>query len=82
MFIDVSPLQSIELSKIEAIEILDNLNCMIYTASRSYRIAMPKEVVLSMIESKSQNVEKPSKQIANLENLLKQLLQGSTSPRI
>lgn len=79
MFIDITPLISVETNNIEAIEMIDQLNCLVHTNSRSFRVDMPKDVLVSLIKSRT---EKPKEPMSNVENLLAQILQGQQSQKV
>lgn len=78
MFIEVSPLVSVEIEKIEAIEVVDAFNCLVYTSSRSFRVSFPKDVFISMIESRSNKKEEPMNKV---EKMLQQIYSSGATPR-
>lgn len=77
MFLDVGNGVSINSEFIESIESIDNMNCSVVTSSRSYLVAMPKELVMSMIckedgeERKMSSVEKLLTQIYSTQQTLR-----------
>lgn len=76
MMIDVGNGISVSSEHIESVESLDDLNCVINCSSKSYTIAMPRGLVVSMIERDSE--ENP---MSNVEKLLHQLYQSQVTPR-
>lgn len=78
MFIDINSQLSIEIKHIESVEALDDLNCMIYTSSRTYKVTMPKGIILQMIESREKVVKDSS---SNIEKLLTQIYSTQSTPR-
>ena len=68
---------SIAASKVVAVESLNDLSCAIYTESRVFTVHMPKDVVLTMIDSRI----KGHNSMSRVEELLTQIYQGSVTPR-
>ncbi len=77
MFIDVSPDLSIDTKSIEAVEAINELSCMVYTTRHSYKVGMPKGIILSMIQSK----QKSNDSNGRVEDLLQKLYAGGATPR-
>lgn len=77
MWLEVSPELSISSKDIVAIQSVDSLNCIVYTELRQFDVAMPKEVVASLVEARSKNVNPMS----NVERLLTELYKGQATPR-
>ena len=82
MIVEITPQVSINTDNIESIEIIDDLNCVIYTNNRSFVISMPKNVVVEIIESRSLQKTKPDESMLRVERLLNKLFSTQQSPRI
>ena len=76
MFIEVSKGMNIEAKYIEAIEEVDALNSIIYTSSRTFNVAMPASILVSMVETRT----KSNSSMNNVEKLLQQIYQGQATP--
>ena len=77
MFIEVRKGLRVEAKHIEAVEEVDALNSIIYTPSRTFNVAMPYDVIASMIESRTKS---NSNSMTNVEKLLHQIYEGQTAP--
>ena len=77
MWLDVSEDLSIVAKSIIAIESIDSINSMVYTDGRTFKVTMPKAVLMSMIESRMKN----QSSMTNVEKLLTQIYQGQATPR-
>lgn len=81
MFIDVGEGISISSKHIEAIETLNELSCIVHTTTKSFEVYMPREVLLTFIESK----DKSSSGMSNVEKLLTKIYSqqdsGAATPR-
>ena len=78
MWLDVSEDLSIVAKEIIAVESVDQISSLVYTEQRTFKVSMPKAVLMSMIESRIKGKDSMS----NVERLLTQLYQGQTAPRV
>ena len=56
MFIEINKELSVETDSIEAIEMVNDGNSLIYTASRSFKVAMSKRALIALIYSRKMNM--------------------------
>jgi hypothetical protein len=77
MWLEVSEELSIVAKSIVAVEAIDEINSMVYTDGRTFKVMMPKSVLMNMIESRV----KGQSSMSNVERLLTQIYQGQVSPR-
>jgi len=75
MFIQLNEDLSINVGSIEAIEEINELTCMVYTSRHSFKVKLPKNAVIQLIERKQ-------KSSPSVEMLLKQIYEGQQSPRV
>ena len=54
MFIEIGKGISVSSKHIEAIEAIDDLNCIVHTTTKSFEVTMPKNVILRMIGTKDE----------------------------
>ena len=78
MFIDVSSGLSISTKHIEAIESVDELSSLVHTTTKTFEVAMPKNVLLSFIGNKDEG----SNSMNRVEKLLVQIYSTQSSQRI
>lgn len=77
MWLDASADLSIVAKNIVAVEAIDQMTTMVYTDQRAFKVSMPKDALMSMIESRI----KGSSSMGNVERLLAQIYQGQVTPR-
>lgn len=77
MWLEVSPELSIVAKSIVAVESIDSMTSMVYTDARTFKVTMPKDVLMSMIESRV----KGQSSMNNVERLLTQMYQGQVTQR-
>jgi len=80
MFIEISAGFSINVKHIQAIDRLDDLTCMVYTSNRTFKIAMPSDVVVKMVESRLDG-DNSSTKVDKVAKLLTQLYSTQSTPR-
>jgi len=68
MFIKVSETLSISSEHIEAIESVDDLNSLVHTTTKSFEVAMPRAVILTLLNSKSNVESKVDKLLREFKN--------------
>jgi hypothetical protein len=78
MFIEISDGMSINVKKIEAVEYITDLSCQIYTENRTFKVQVPKQVIIGLIESRMVG----ENTMSNVEKLMSQLYSTQQTPRI
>lgn len=77
MWLEISEDLSIVAKEVIAVEAVDQMTSIIYTEARTFKVSMPKSVLMSLIESR----RKGENSMSNVERLLTQIYQGQATPR-
>jgi len=77
MWLEVSEDLSIVVKSVVAVEAVDQMNSIVYTDGRTFKVPMPKGVIMSMIATRSKGVDS----MTNVERLLTDLYKTQSTPR-